>query len=126
MQPTPHPTDYPTYKPVTKPEATPISYLMYKPKPAPDCKDEVYTEFNCYGKGEAIDVYFDQCHPEPYDWIGIHPVYVDGDELKKETGPWKFLCGSQHCHKFIQDGSVIFKDDTTGPWPLTKDLTKPS
>ena len=116
MQPTPKPvvapTPYPSYKPTPQP--------IGKPVPTPDCYDEIYTEFNCYGKGEAIEVYFDQCYKEPYDWIGIYPSYVNGDDLPLETGPWQFLCGSQHCHETADYGFVVFKDESTGPWPLSK------
>ncbi|KAL3913974.1 MAG: hypothetical protein SGILL_006280 [Bacillariaceae sp.] len=126
-KPTPSPTKhvYPTAKPVPAPTPSPTKYhtdypTYYHTDYPTECEDVVYSDLDCYGKGELIEVYFDQCWAKPYDWIAIYPGYFSGDDLPEETlVPWQFVCGDQWCSEKGEYGFVTFKDDTTGPWPLT-------
>ena len=120
--PNPHPSP-PTPQPYPNPTPAPVH-----PTPAPHptaCEEYIETDKDCYLKGEAITVTFNQCDAQHNDWIG---VYYSGDgETGEELGAdfrfWLWACGTQYCSGTADSGTIVFdendpRESGRDTWPL--------
>ncbi|CAJ1967616.1 unnamed protein product [Cylindrotheca closterium] len=81
---------------------TPIAVLTDKPCYArPDGTEGAYSE--------PIAVIFENCAPQPDDWIGIydaeHNIFQPGIH---RVDYWSWACGDQECQKPVRGGIIVF------------------
>lgn len=81
---------------------TPIAVLTDKPCYArPDGTEGAYSE--------PIAVVFENCAPQPDDWIGIydadHNIFQPGIH---RVDYWSWACGDQECQKPVRGGIIVF------------------
>jgi len=79
------------------------------------CPSSVQTEELCYKNRypEKLRVFFDNCHPEGRDWIGIfqshnHKNYGTTQAWWGESYLWTYACGSQNCNSNTGGGTINF------------------
>jgi hypothetical protein len=72
----------------------------------------VYVEVDkdCYELGvDPIVVFFENCDPEPDDWIGIydssHNIFEPG---MYRVDYWSWACGNQECQEASLGGEIVF------------------
>eukprot|EP00934_Nitzschia_sp_Nitz4_P008841 Nitzschia sp. Nitz4//scaffold101_size76361//33657//34508//NITZ4_005602-RA/size76361-processed-gene-0.36-mRNA-1//-1//CDS//3329532158//8831//frame0 len=70
-----------------------------------DCVNIIAAGAACYTTEDYIDVVFQNCEPEPYDWIG---VWSTEDGLDTEPWLWYYACGTQGCATTVESGEVQF------------------
>jgi hypothetical protein len=92
-------------------------------KPTTSCHSSVEVDNYCYKDHypTKLKIDFENCRPEPRDWIGIYRVR-HGYEGKAaewwgDSILWKFACGSKECHFEEKDGTLFFEDW----WQVLKD-----
>ena len=102
-KPTSHPTpSHPT--PTKKPTKKPTSY----------CHNSVEVEQYCYKDHypSKLEVFFENCHPESKDWIGIYEVqHGKLGQTRAWWGNsylWMFTCGSRKCDHPEDYGTLYF------------------
>jgi hypothetical protein len=99
--PTRRPTESPT--PAPSPKATPA------PTKSPtECVAQIETDQECYNSGEDLVVEFENCDPQPDDWIGVYAADEDPNNLGEPIG-WLWACGDLICNESIEEGEVIFR-----------------
>jgi hypothetical protein len=93
------------------------------------CHDKVFSTESSYTMGDEIEVVFDNCGPEPDDWVAIYPDTVNPDDIGEPIS-WLWSCGNQKCRgknptnvvsfeSFIQPGkykAVLAKRHHSGPY----------
>jgi hypothetical protein len=93
------------------------------------CQDTAFSTESSYTLGDEIKVVFDNCDPEPDDWVAIYPDAVDPDDLGEPIS-WMWSCGNQKCRgknptnvvsfeSFLQPGkykAVLAKRHHLGPY----------
>ena len=81
---------------------TPIAVLTDKPCYArPDGSDGAYSE--------PIAVIFENCAPQPDDWIGIYNAeYNIFQPGIHRVDYWSWACGDQECQKPVRGGIIVF------------------
>jgi hypothetical protein len=116
------PTEFPTKQPTKKPTPAPTRRATESPTPAPspkatpapnesptECEAEIETDQECYNSGEDLVVYFENCDPQPDDWIGIYASNEDPNNLGEPIG-WLWACGDLVCSESIDEGEAIFRE----------------
>jgi hypothetical protein len=107
-----------------KDAVTPAPHDSPTPAPHSDCDDNViYTNKDCYVKGENIDVFFRQCSPEVDDWVGVYYSTEDNQDLGNDYRLWVWACGNQVCQGTVEVGAITFdngypQEAGTDSWPL--------
>jgi hypothetical protein len=74
-------------------------------------RTSVWVEFKCFQHGEDIPVYFTNSDPQPDDFIGIYPEYLNFTEQPEdleEAYMWFYSCGSMHEHCRVAMGGLLF------------------
>ena len=62
------------------------------PTPAPtECIDSLFLEWQCYAPGEPITVFFRNCDPEEFDWVGLYEVANNNLNPNQMPEPIDFL-----------------------------------
>lgn len=90
--------------------------------------DDIYTDENCYVRGESIDVMFSQCNPLEDDWVGVYYSDADDNNLGDNYRLWVWACGNQVCRGKVYVGSITFDagypvESGTDSWPLNAGRT---
>jgi hypothetical protein len=72
----------------------------------------VQVDKECYELGaDPIVVFFENCAPEPDDWIGIydssHNIFEPG---MYRVDYWSWACGNQECQQASLGGEIVFND----------------
>ena len=57
--------------------------------------------------GENIVVSFNNCNPEPDDWIGVYAADADPNDLGDPL-VWLWACGNQDCEESVLQGNATF------------------
>jgi hypothetical protein len=94
-----------------------------QPGPTPNCDEIIYTNKDCYVKGEAIAIFFAQCAPQPDDSVAVYYSTADDDDLGENYRLWVWACGDQVCQGKAEVGAITFDDSNsheagTDVWPL--------
>jgi hypothetical protein len=77
----------------------------------PPTETSVWVDEDCYDWEEDIRVYFTNTRPEPDDFVGIYPSFVEIQKQKDETDQtemWLFACGNVYERCRSASGGVIF------------------
>ena len=80
------------------------------------CHNSVEVARYCYEDHhpEKLKVYFENCHPEEKDWIGIyeahHGYLGDTAQWWGNSFMWQFACGSKQCHHPEDKGTLFFSN----------------
>jgi hypothetical protein len=80
-----------------------------KPTPAPDpaCFADIVTDATCYENGGNIVLSFDNCNPQPDDWIGIYAAGTNVlFEVISASLTWVYSCGDQLCRGSVESGQA--------------------
>jgi hypothetical protein len=125
-------TDMPTRTPVTKPPTTDrptVSATVEETEEETeeetvedtDCSTWVDTRRSCYAQGEQISASFNNCDPQPEDWIGIYYADANPDDVSQAL-LWIWSCGGQNCGRAVESASVAFSGQHLGGrnsvWPM--------
>lgn len=95
-------TPIPTTPAVELPETTTTAASTTSMEPPneeePSCFDVIASDESCYLFQSDINIIFENCDPQPNDWIGIWPI-ADATDLQNLPEPalWLWTCGSQDC-----------------------------
>jgi hypothetical protein len=130
-QPTQEPTAQPTPVPTPNPTAELTEVLTQGPTEvltqglteSPTCSSRISVTQDCFFMGDsALVVEFENCDPQPDDWIGLYP---DGSEFQEDsTGrefltedwlTWAWSCGDQSCEISPSANSFAFSVDPNDP-----------
>lgn len=124
-EPTPQPTLEPTPSPTEDPTARPSASLTPVPTEpqAPTCASRISVAQDCFFMSDnVLVVEFENCDPQPDDWIGLYP---EGSEFQEEgTGgefltddwiAWAWSCGDQSCEVSPPANSFAFSVDPEDP-----------
>lgn len=112
----PHPAPQPAPQPATYPAPQPGP----QPGLTPNCDEIIYTNKDCYVKGEAIAIFFAQCAPQPDDSVAVYYSTADNNDLGENYRLWVWACGDQDCQGKAEVGAITFDDSNSreNVWPL--------
>ncbi len=69
------------------------------------CVATISTDKTCYENGENIKITFNNCQPEPSDWLGIYTARQGLSNLNQPL-TWVWTCGDQFCNDSVSNGEV--------------------
>lgn len=121
--PTPEPTPEPTPNPTADPTVRPTEAGTAATTSSLTCASRVSVNQDCYFMSENVLVVdFDNCDPQPDDWIGVYPNGADfveessGLELLTDNWiTWAWTCGDQACDVSPTTNSFAFSVDPEDP-----------